>query len=55
MQVLLIISLFIQLIWAVYGLTGNTFFYAQQLLCYLFALATKEAVNNEKGRSTDVS
>ena len=55
MQVLLMISLSIQLIWSVYGLTGNTFFYAQQLLCYLFAIATKEAVNNEKDRSIDVS
>lgn len=53
-EVLLFISLSIQLIWAVYGLTGNTFYYSQQLLCYILGVATLEAIENEKNRHTDI-
>lgn len=52
---LLLISLSIQLIWSIYGLTGNTFYYSQQLLCYIFCVATMEAISNEKNRYIDIS
>lgn len=44
---LLSISLLIQTLWLVYGITGNTFYYPSQLLCYLVAIGTMEAVHND--------
>lgn len=54
-QFLLWISLSIQLIWAIYGITGNTFYYSQQLLCYIFSVSMMEAISNEKNRNFNIS
>jgi O-antigen ligase len=58
---ILIISLYIQILFVIYGYTGNTFYYYQQILIYFIALSitnlliNKEGVKNEKNRNTNIS
>lgn len=47
-------SLSIQIIWIVYGLTGNPFYYSQQLLTYIFAVSAMEEISNDKNRCFNI-
>lgn len=46
-SIILSISLLLQVIWIVYGMTGNTFYYTAQLLVYIVAIGCMEAIRNE--------
>lgn len=56
-KMLATVSLLIQFMWIIYGLTGNTFYYHLQFLCYIIAVSTMEAVSYEekKRRNIDLS
>lgn len=45
---ILSISMLLQVLWIIYGMTGNTFYYTAQLLVYIVAVGCMEAVRNEK-------
>ena len=49
------ISLLIQFLWIIYGLTGNTFYYSSQFLCYIVALSTMEAVIYEEKKRGNIN
>ena len=42
------ISFLLQILWLVYGFTGNTFYYSSQLLCYILAFAMMEVYKNDE-------
>lgn len=54
---LAMISFTIQILWLVYGFTGNTFYYSAQVLCYLIAVKILGVCKNEqkKCRNTNFS
>jgi|GEM_PF-2815551 len=47
LQNMLYVSVFIQIMWLIYGVTGNTFYYTPQLFCYLIAIAMMSMVEHE--------
>ncbi len=57
LKVIVTISLLIQIVWIIYGFTGNTFYYSSQFLCYIVAVSAMEAVLYEenKGRNINLS
>lgn len=52
---LLTLSMFLQVLWLMYGYSGNTFYYSSQLLCYILALGTMEAVKYEQKKSRNLN
>lgn len=42
------VSFLLQMLWLVYGFTGNTFYYSSQLLCYILAFAMMEVCKNDE-------
>lgn len=54
-QYLLTLSMLLQVLWLVYGYSGNTFYYSSQLLCYILALSTMEAVKYEQKKSRNIN
>ena len=52
---LLTLSMFLQVLWLVYGFSGNTFYYSPQLLCYIIALGTMEAVKYEQKKNRHIN
>lgn len=48
-------SLLLQVLWFVYGMTGNTFYYSAQLLVYIVAVGCMESIRNEKYKNSNLN